>query len=204
LLWSRGGTAQTRPRLVINPSQEGFNSESRAVSQTAISTDNAIDQINAGIWSDAKSATQTQFISFAIGDDQYGVDIMSVREIKGWTDITHLPKQPDYVRGVLNLRGAIVPIVDLRCRFGQGLTETTPLHIVIIVQVDGRQIGLIGDRVLDIVSVEASDIQAVPRTTQNGTTDFLSGLVTLDNGMIALIDLTHLLSTENVGELVGD
>ncbi len=170
------------------------------MSRAAVTADNAIDQVNAGIWRDAKSATQTQFISFAIGDDQYGVDIMSVREIKGWTDITHLPKQPDYVRGVLNLRGAIVPIVDLRCRFGQGLTETTPLHIVIIVQVGGRQIGLIGDRVLDIVSVEASDIQPVPRTTQDGATDFLSGLVTLEHGMIALIDLTHLLSGEEGGE----
>src|SRR5579872_3228069 len=67
----------------------------------------------------------TQLISFAIGDDQYGVDIMAVREIKGWTEITHLPRQPDYVRGVLNLRGVIVPIIDLRCRFGQGLTQAT-------------------------------------------------------------------------------
>src|SRR5215469_18859387 len=75
----------------------------------------------------------TEFISFAIGDDQYGVDIMAVREIKGWTAITHLPKQPDYVRGVLNLRGVIVPIIDLRCRFSQGMTEATSLHIVIIV-----------------------------------------------------------------------
>ena len=68
------------------------------------------------------AATPTQFISFAIGDDQYGVDIMAVREIKGWSEITHLPKQPEYVRGVLNLRGVIVPIIDLRCRFGQGVT----------------------------------------------------------------------------------
>ena len=138
----------------------------------------------------------TQFISFAIGDDQYGVDIMAVREIKGWADITHLPKQPEYVRGVLNLRGAIVPIVDLRCRFGEGLTETTPLHIVIIVQIGGRQIGLIGDRVLDIVSVDASQIQPVPRTAQGDTTDFLSGLVSFDNTMIALIDLPNLLSVQ--------
>ena len=62
------------------------------------------------------NASSSQFISFAIGDDQYGVDIMAVREIKGWTAITHLPRQPDYVRGVLNLRGVIVPIIDLRCR----------------------------------------------------------------------------------------
>ena len=139
-------------------------------------------------------AASIQFISFAIGSDQYGVDIMAVREIKGWSDITHLPKQPEYVRGVLNLRGNIVPIVDLRCRFGQGLTETTPLHIVIIVQIGGRQIGLIGDRVLDIVSVDVSEIQKVPRTGRNVTTDFLSGLVTHDNVMIALIDLPNLLN----------
>ena len=149
---------------------------------------------------ESKTAASIQFISFAIGDDQYGVDIMAVREIKGWSDITHLPKQPEYVRGVLNLRGAIVPIVDLRCRFGQGLTETTPLHIVIIVQIGGRQVGLIGDRVLDIVSVDAAQIQPVPRTTQSNTADFLSGLVTHDNAMIALIDLPNLLSIQDASD----
>ena len=86
--------------------------------------------------------TPTQLISFAIGDDQYGVDIMAVREIKGWTAITPLPRQPEYVRGVLNLRGVIVPIIDLRCRFGQGLTEATPMHIVIIVQIGSKPVGL--------------------------------------------------------------
>jgi purine-binding chemotaxis protein CheW len=169
--------------------------------QTAVSPDVTTGQLNPNDWGEAGSArnatTQTQFISFAIGDDQYGVDIMAVREIKGWTDITHLPKQPDYVRGVLNLRGAIVPIVDLRCRFGQGLTETTPLHIVIIVQIGGRQIGLIGDRVLDIVSVDVAQIQKVPRTAQGATSNFLSGLVTHDNTMIALIDLPNLLADQD-------
>src|SRR5205807_8689275 len=108
-----------------------------------------------GADSEAASVDFVQFISFAIGDDQYGVDIMAVREIKGWSEITHLPKQPEYVRGVLNLRGVIVPIIDLRCRFGQGLTEATALHIVIIVQIASRQVGLLADRVLDIVSFEA-------------------------------------------------
>ena len=173
---------------------------------SAASPDAAAGQLNPSNWSGAGAraadgvATQIQFISFAIGDDQYGVDIMAVREIKGWSDITHLPKQPEYVRGVLNLRGAIVPIVDLRCRFGQGLTETTPLHIVIIVQIGGRQVGLIGDRVLDIVSVDASQIQQVPRTAQGATTDFLSGLVTHDNTMIALIDLPNLLTAKDGGD----
>ena len=170
------------------------------MSQIAASPAVAVKGANPPAWSGSGVAhdapAQIQFISFAIGNDQYGVDIMAVREIKGWSDITHLPKQPDYVRGVLNLRGAIVPIVDLRCRFGQGLTETTPLHIVIIVQIEGRQVGLIGDRVLDIVSVDAAQIQQVPRTAQGNTTDFLSGLVTHDNVMIALIDLPNLLSAQ--------
>ncbi len=107
-------------------------------------------------------ASRTELITFAIGNEQYGVDIMSVREIKGWTDITHLPKQPDYVRGVLNLRGVMVPIIDLRCRLGEGLTDATPLHVVIIVQVGDQQIGLLADRVLDIVGFEATQVQPVP------------------------------------------
>jgi purine-binding chemotaxis protein CheW len=135
-----------------------------------------------------------QVISFAIGNDQYGVDIMAVREIKGWTDITHLPKQPDYVRGVLNLRGVIVPIIDLRCRFGQGRTEATPLHIVIIVHIGSKPIGLLADRVLDIVSLDESQVQPVPRIAHSNRINFLSGLVTIEGAMIALIDLQNLLS----------
>jgi purine-binding chemotaxis protein CheW len=141
----------------------------------------------------------SQFISFAIGDDQYGVDIMAVREIKGWSQITSLPRQPDYMRGVLNLRGIMVPIIDLRCRFGQGMTEATPLHVVIVVQIGARHVGLLADRVLDIVSIEASRIQPVPRIAQTSRVDFLSGLVTIESGMLALIDLSNLLSV-SIGE----
>jgi purine-binding chemotaxis protein CheW len=143
---------------------------------------------------DANSDGLRQFISFAIGDDQYGVDIMAVREIKGWSQITPLPRQPDYMRGVLNLRGIMVPIIDLRCRFGQGMTEATQFHIVIVVQIGARHVGILADRVLDIVAVEASQIQPVPRIAQTSRTDFLSGLMTIESGMIALIDLPNLLS----------
>src|SRR5262249_11732779 len=141
----------------------------------------------------------SQFISFAIGDDQYGVDIMAVREIKGWSDITHLPKQPDYMRGVLNLRGAMVPIIDLRCRFGQRLTEATAFHIVIVVQIGASLVGLLADRVLDIVAFEASKIQPVPQIAENAQTDFLCGLLTVEDGMIAMIDLPALLSQTAMG-----
>ncbi len=145
-----------------------------------------------------ESATsgRVEFISFSIGEEQYGVDIMAVREIKGWTEITHLPKQPDYVRGVLNLRGVMVPIIDLRCRFGQGKTEATPLHIVIVVQVEARLIGLLADRVLDILSFDAGQVQPVPQIARSSRIDFLSGLVTIDGTMIALVDLPNLLAEQ--------
>jgi purine-binding chemotaxis protein CheW len=140
------------------------------------------------------NADVSQFISFAIDNDQYGVDIMAVREIKGWSQITRLPRQPDYMRGVLNLRGIMVPIIDLRCRFGQGMTEATPLHVVIVVQIGANHVGLLADRVLDIVGCNTSQVQPVPRVAQASRVDFLSGLVTIESGMIALIDLSHILS----------
>ena len=179
------------------------------MSNQTVSSEAANRPANSGNWgaSDAArnnverhAAVPTQFISFAIGDDQYGVDIMAVREIKGWTDVTHLPRQPDYVRGVLNLRGAIVPIIDLRCRFGQGRTEATPLHIAIIVQIAARQIGLLADRVLDIVTFDSAQVQPVPRIANGSRISFLSGLVTVEGAMIALIDLPNLLSVQIDGE----
>lgn len=159
--------------------------------------DASVDSIAVSTLDDRSSSVSgdsAQFVSFAIGDDQYGVDIMAVREIKGWSEITHLPRQPDYVRGVLNLRGVIVPIIDLRCRFDQGLTEATPLHVVIIVQIAARQVGLLADRVLDIVAFEPSQVQPVPKVARSSRSDFLSGLVTIDSVMLALIDLPNLLT----------
>ncbi len=131
----------------------------------------------------------TDFMSFAVGDEQYGVNIMAVREIKDWSAITQLPNQPDYMRGVLNLRGVIVPIIDLRGRFGSGLADATPLHVIIVIEVEGETVGLLVDRVLDIIAVDASQIQPVPKASQNVRAAFLSGLVAVENAMIALIDL---------------
>jgi len=176
------------------------------MSEPAIASANLDAAPGSAEWAAANAAATetgpTQLISFAIGDDQYGVDIMAVREIKGWIDITPLPRQPQYVRGVLNLRGVIVPIVDLRCRFGQGLTQATALHIVIIVHIAGKPVGLLADRVLDIVSLDAAEVKPVPRVAQAQRLNFLSGLVTTEDGMIALIDLPNLLSLplEEVGE----
>src|ERR1700742_1531001 len=175
-------------RRVVNPSAARVTSTMSE--PTVDSSPLGADQAN------QSAAFPTQLTSLAIGDDQYGVDIMAVREIKGWTDITPLPRQPDYVRGVLNLRGVIVPIVDLRCRFGQGLTKATPLHIVIIVQIASKPIGLLADRVIDIVSLDVTQIKPVPRVAQSQRMSFLPGLIAPEAGMIALIGVANLLTMQ--------
>jgi purine-binding chemotaxis protein CheW len=167
----------------------------RAVCATAITraSQGTSDAANAG-------AEVIQFITFVIGAEQYGVAIIAVREIKGWSEITRLPEQPDYVRGVLNLRGVIIPIIDLRCRFGEGLTEVTALHVVIVVQIGEQLVGLLADRVSDIVSVEPSKIKPVPKVARGARFECLLGIVTIDTAMIALIELAQLLDHVGDGE----
>ncbi len=144
---------------------------------------------------EAASADAEQFVTFSIGDDHYGVAIMAVREINDWTGARHLPNQPEYMRGVCSVRGEYIPIVDLRCRFGQGLTEPTPRHVFIVVQIGARQVGLLADSVSDIVSVERADIKPVPDASAAKARGFLCGLVNIDNAVVGLIDLDSILET---------
>src|ERR1700759_4836176 len=103
-----------------------------------------------------------QFLTFTVQGAEYGVDIMTVREIKGWTETTRLPNSPDYMRGVMNLRGLIIPIFDLRARFGKGLTQADVKNVVIILAVTGRNIGILVDSVSDILTVDPGEIKAAP------------------------------------------
>ncbi len=133
-----------------------------------------------------------QFVSFRIGTEDYAVDILAVREIKGWTRTTVLPNQPDYVRGVLNLRGAIVPVFDLGCRFGQGATEATQKHVVIIVSVADRLIGLLVDQVSDILSVQPDAVGPVPEMESGRNQAYLEGIITVNETMVVLLSLDTL------------
>ena len=139
-----------------------------------------------------------QFISFTIDQDEYGVDIMAVREIKGWTGVTALPNQPDYMRGVLNLRGVIVPIYDMRRRFGMEQIEPTAMHVVIIVAVQERIIGLLVDMVSDIVTTNNTEIRPVPQVDRVIDSRYLTGLVTIDDRMIAILELDKLFQDDAI------
>jgi purine-binding chemotaxis protein CheW len=142
----------------------------------------------------AGAGVPRQFISFRIGDEEYAVDIMAVREIKGWVNTTTLPNQPKFILGVLNLRGTIVPIFDLRCRFGMGLTDATRTHVVIIVSVGDRIIGLLVDAVSDILTVNSNEIRPVPEMDRTVSAEFLSGIITVNDSMVVMLSLENLFS----------
>lgn len=133
-----------------------------------------------------------QFMTFTLGAEEYGIDIMVVREIKGWTDTTTIPNAPPHVRGVINLRGIVVPIFDLRARFGMGHTEPTKMHVVIIASTDSKTVGLLVDTVSDIISVNEDSIRPVPDMGMANDDNFLDGLVTSGERMVTLVSLQRL------------
>jgi purine-binding chemotaxis protein CheW len=145
---------------------------------------------------EAGQAGVRQFISFKIGDEEYGVDIMAIREIKGWTATTELPDTPLHLRGVINLRGAIIPVFDLRARFSGQLTQATPRHVTMVVTVGTRVLGILVDAVADIITVAAADIQPVPDMEGTNHGRFLSDLVTVEGRMVALLDLESMLESD--------
>ncbi|MAQ85591.1 chemotaxis protein CheW [Psychromarinibacter halotolerans] len=129
-----------------------------------------------------------ELIAFRIAEQDFCFNIMSVREIRGWTPATVIPHAPSYVRGVINLRGAVVPIVDLAARLGLEVPEPTARNVIIITQVDGPIVGLLVDAVSDILSVSEKEVQATPDVASNGS-EFLSGIITREDRMIRLLNL---------------
>ena len=121
-----------------------------------------------------------QLIAFSIGDQTYGVEITTVREIRAWNGATPLPNTRDFVRGVINLRGTIVPIFDLRARFGDGQTSPTKNHVVVVMSVGDKWVGILVDAVSDILTVSREDIHNVPEGNAIDT-ELLNGIITHDS-----------------------
>lgn len=133
-----------------------------------------------------------EVLTFTIGEQNYGLDLLSVREIRAWTDVTPLPNTPPFVRGVINLRGAVVPIFDLRVRLGGGVTQPTSANVVIVVEIGSESVGLLVDTVSDILALESSSLQPVPATAADEEHTFLSALATHEDRMVALLDVNKL------------
>lgn len=134
-----------------------------------------------------------QYVTFTIGGADYGIDVMEVREIRTWTEPRALPGTPDYVRGVLELRGVAIPIVDLRCRFGMGATAHGAQQVVMMVAVADRTVGILADAVSDILTIRTDEIRPVPLMDRDLGEDYLAGLVPVGERMVALLTLDRLL-----------
>lgn len=140
------------------------------------------------------AGTDRELIAFRIGEQEFCVDIMSVREIRGWTPATPLPRSPAYMKGVINLRGVVLPIIDLGARFGLATTEPTERHVIMVAHVGARLVGLLVDAVSDIVQLSDAAIQPTPDVASDQVKSFVKGIFAVEGGrMISLIDLDHVL-----------
>jgi len=133
-----------------------------------------------------------EFITFEIGDRRLGIDVMAIREIRAWSPATPLPNTPAYVRGVVNLRGVVLPVLDLSQRLGWGATEPSGRHVIIVVRVAEQLQGIIVDAVSDIVMLNQTDIQPVPDVGQSAAAAFLEGIATIDGKLIMILGLDRI------------
>ena len=138
-----------------------------------------------------------EYLTFILGEEQYGVDILRVKEIRGWETLREMHDVPDYVKGVLDFRGVIIPIVDLRIRFGIEKVEYLPTTVIIVLASgDDHMMGIVVDSVSDVLSVKNSEMKQAPSLGSRINTDYVLGMVTLDDGMIMLVDSDKLVDTE--------
>src|ERR1700743_1166419 len=148
-----------------------------------------------------------QVLTFVLGNETYGVDILRVQEIRGWSAVTKIPHAPSHVLGVLNLRGSIVPIVDLRMRFSLDSAEYTAVTVIIVVAVMSsagrRDFGVVVDGVSDVVDVNTEEVKAAPDLGSRGGTDYIRGLVPVSDRMVVLLDIDRLIGMDISG-LAGD
>lgn len=159
----------------------------------------AVDQQIADETGDEKPGDE--YLTFRLGREDYGVDILRVQEIRGWETVTRIPNSPDYVKGVLNLRGAIVPIFDLRMRLCLPEVEYNKQTVVIVLRVNGsageRSVGVVVDAVSDVLNAHTETIRNTPEFGAEIATDFISGLAEANDKMIMLLDVDKLLTQEN-------
>lgn len=140
-----------------------------------------------------------EFLAFKLGSEEYGIDILKVQEIRGYETVTRIANAPDFLKGVVNLRGIIVPIIDMRIKFRLGEPRYDQFTVVIILNVGGRVVGMVVDSVSDVTTLSPAQIRPAPELGTALNTDYLIGLGTLDERMLILVDIDLLMSSEEMG-----
>lgn len=144
----------------------------------------------------------SQILTFSLADETYGVELLRVREIRGWSAVTQLPETPEHFLGVLQIRGAVVPVVDLRLRLGMQATPVTPLTVIIVLSIEtpGERIdvGLLVDRVLDVIDIGADSVKPAPSFDGKTGSDLVNHLVVTADRMVLLLDLDKLTVPDSI------
>jgi purine-binding chemotaxis protein CheW len=145
----------------------------------------------------------SQFLTFSLGDELYGVDILRVQEIRGYTAVTRIPNTPDHIKGVLNLRGTIVPIVDLRTKFGIEKAEYTMFTVIVVVVVADKVMGIVVDAVSDVLNIDKKGIQLPPEFGSQVDVSVLSGIGKCGDRLVAILDIDRLLAYGDTAKAVA-
>ena len=144
---------------------------------------------------------ENQFVTFSIGGETYGVSVLKVQEIIGMTQITHVPNTLKYLKGVINLRGSVVPVIDMRLKFEMPKREYDSFTVIIIVEVEDRLIGMIIDSVSDVLSIPVTAIQEVPHFSSKIESDFIESIGQKGDELIIILDVGRVISIEELNEL---
>ena len=149
----------------------------------------------------------SQYLTFMLSGEEYGVDILQVQEIKGWDKVTPIPNTPDYMQGVINLRGAIVPIIDLRQRFSMERLEYGPTTVVVVLRVQGEDgehsMGIVVDAVSDVYNIPEDDVKPVPRSGDTAVMEAVRSLATVNGKLVILLDVAYLLNPDEMVTLAS-
>ncbi|KPQ22299.1 MULTISPECIES: chemotaxis protein CheW [unclassified Halomonas] len=151
----------------------------------------------------ATEADNREFLVFSLGDEEYAIDILKVQEIRGYENVTRIANAPDFIKGVTNLRGVIVPIVDLRIKFHLDNVEYGGQTVVIVVNVADRVVGIVVDGVSDVMTLTPDQIKPAPEFGVTLSSDFLSGLGSLEDRMLVIVDIDKLLTSEEMALVDG-
>jgi purine-binding chemotaxis protein CheW len=157
-----------------------------------------MSQVDAGTTLNGFAADGRQFLTFRLQDEEYGIEILRVQEIKGFTRVTPIPNTPPHIKGVLNLRGTVVPVVDLRARFAMREQEYTKFTVIIVVTVGRKVAGLIVDAVSDVLNVAANDVEAPPELGDGIDTSFMTGMAKSTDRLVMLLNLDRLLGQDEL------
>ncbi len=146
-------------------------------------------------------AGERQLVVFDLNEEAYGVDISQVREIIRMQEITRVPRAPDFIEGVINLRGKVIPVVDLRARFSMPSTERTEEHRICVVDVDGQDIGMVVDAVKEVSRIPSSSIEPPSSVITTNDSEYLTGIVKTDEKLIILLDIAKVISNSEADAL---